>query len=414
MKSAAFIAALVAAACAQQWDFEIVDSGSVGDYVAIDRMSDGTLWLAYVSADSHIRLARKESTWVCEDLDTALVRPNSNSWPPFSFDIGPGDVIGVVGLGRLAEHRVSIWSSEELPMPMRDYAFSYDPACRPSLTFTDSLWQGCLALKTDSGWDTSVVFPGGAWWFSLTRPTWRRNGNCAITAASMWQMPGIDYYYVNLYTRDNGAWTDSALAGGLDGGGCGFAALADDFDTIHTLWSASDPYGTDELVCDGVWLDSYASIGAACLDTAGSVQCAWTRDNRLRFTVLGKPTWDVGDADAIACCDITADALSQPVIAYSRDGWIVVAHGADIVGQREEPREPTANGLRLTASVIGNVLFLPANGEGRIAKDELLDIGGRKVLDLHNGANDVSHLPEGVYFVASLGSAPTRKVVVTR
>jgi hypothetical protein len=50
----------------------------------------------------------------------------------------------------------------------------------------------------------------------------------------------------------------------------------------------------------------------------------------------------------------------------------------------------------------------------------LLDIGGRKVLDLLPGPNDVRYLPAGVYFVRSEPSAVSRepsavtKVVVQR
>ena len=117
------VAVTVTVCLAGFWEFEEVDSGSLGNCVAIDRMSDGTLWLAYVSADSCIRLAHKDSTWVCKDLDTALVRPDFQSWPSFSFDVGPGDVIGVVGMGRLGVCRRThhdrvrsrrFWSGKEL------------------------------------------------------------------------------------------------------------------------------------------------------------------------------------------------------------------------------------------------------------------------------------------------------------
>ena len=54
------------------------------------------------------------------------------------------------------------------------------------------------------------------------------------------------------------------------------------------------------------------------------------------------------------------------------------------------------------------------------ASDCLLDIGGRKVADLEPGANDVSHLASGVYFVRSEPSAASRepsavtKVILSR
>jgi hypothetical protein len=200
----AMIVSTVVVCVAGYWEFEQVDSGSLGSYVAIDKMSDGTIWLAYVNRDSAIRLAHKDTVWEYEDLDTAMVRPivvEHAYWAPFSFDIGPGDVIGATAPSRLAEHRTSGWSSEELPIPMKDLAFSYDSASRPSLTFKDSLWRGCLGVKTDSGWDTSVVFipPGYTMGFSLTRPCWRRGGNCALITADGWSMGGlIEGYDVSL------------------------------------------------------------------------------------------------------------------------------------------------------------------------------------------------------------------------
>jgi hypothetical protein len=59
-------------------------------------------------------------------------------------------------------------------------------------------------------------------------------------------------------------------------------------------------------------------------------------------------------------------------------------------------------------------------GQGVRGRSLLLDISGRKVLDLQPGANDVSRLAPGVYFVCSGPSAVSRqptavqKVVVTR
>jgi len=315
---------------------------------------------------------------------------------PFSFDIGPGDVIGVVGLGRLAERRNSGWSSEALPMPMRDMAFSYDLAGRPSLTFKDSLWRGCLGLKTDSGWDTNVVFGPSeyTWGFSLTRPAWRRNGNCALIEADVWSMGGlIDGYDVSFKRRDSGVWTDFGGTGGLDGGGCGFAALPDTSDSIHTFWSAVDNYYTNELVCDQFTLDGYTPWAAACLDDSGHVQCVWGRDGTLKFALVPEPTLDVGGVDGLSWCDITTDTLSQPVIAYcTSDGSIWVAHGVGIVGLSDRPIGPVVRGSPRVASIVRDVLFLAEAASHKPQATSLLDAAGRKVAELHAGANDVSAL----------------------
>jgi YVTN family beta-propeller protein len=86
-----------------------------------------------------------------------------------------------------------------------------------------------------------------------------------------------------------------------------------------------------------------------------------------------------------------------------------------------EENEPQASSHKLQATVVRGVLFLhgdrrPGTGD----RAAFLDISGRKVMDLKPGANDVSALAPGVYFVRSepsaVGCQPSavNKVVVTR
>ena len=81
-------------------------------------------------------------------------------------------------------------------------------------------------------------------------------------------------------------------------------------------------------------------------------------------------------------------------------------------------KTPNSEQREASATIIRSVLCLPAKGEGRMANSELLDISGRKVLDLHPGPNDVRALAPGVYFVrekpqaTSLKPQAVRKVVV--
>jgi hypothetical protein len=428
---------LVATVClAGYWEFEQVDSGSIGSYVAIDRMSDGTIWLAYVNRDSAIRLAHKDTAWEYEDLDTTMVRPGFPSWqtwPPFSFDVGFGDAIGIAGLGRLAERGDSGWLSEVLPMPMTDVAFTYDLNGQPSLTFTDSLGHGCLGVRTDSGWDTSVVFipQGYPSWFSLTRPCWRQHGNCAFMAENFWG-DLIQEYRVWLLKRDSGIWTSYGLAGGLDGSGCVFATLADSSDSIHTFWSAGDNYFTNKLIFDAESLDEWTDIGAGCLDTAGRVQCTWLaishqkmqRDGMMKFALVPEQSIDVVAVNGLSWCDITTDALSQPAIAYcTSDGSIYVAHGIDVAGLSSKPQDAAVRVSDPEASMVRGVLVLGAVGPSQNTgnRAELLDISGRKVMEPHPGVNDISRIAPGVYFVrealvqaASSKLRAVRKIVVTR
>jgi len=86
--------------------------------------------------------------------------------------------------------------------------------------------------------------------------------------------------------------------------------------------------------------------------------------------------------------------------------------------------EETPNAvLRTTnsgAAVVRGILPM-ANGKGRMASGVLLNATGRKVLDLHAGANNVSSLAPGVYFVrerSAVSGEPSavsvRKVVIAR
>jgi hypothetical protein len=134
--------------------------------------------------------------------------------------------------------------------------------------------------------------------------------------------------------------------------------------------------------------------------------------------------------------DIGADSTGHAYVVwyqpnYTR-GEIWFATNAPL-GIAEQPaRQPI--GVQPTATVVRSVLFLPAeNGDSPperlrptqrgtvpIFRAALLDISGRKVLDLQPGPNDVRKLAPGIYFVHSQQSAVGRqpsavtKVVVTR
>jgi hypothetical protein len=65
--------------------------------------------------------------------------------------------------------------------------------------------------------------------------------------------------------------------------------------------------------------------------------------------------------------------------------------------------------------VVRGVLFVPQNAPRNLPTSmKLLDVSGRSVARLHAGANDVSGLAPGVYFMASDKTERPVKVAILR
>jgi hypothetical protein len=120
--------------------------------------------------------------------------------------------------------------------------------------------------------------------------------------------------------------------------------------------------------------------------------------------------------------DIGADSAGHVYIVWRdlRYGQLWFATNNPAAVAEAPPQQPI--GVPPLATVIRNVLVLGAVGsrQNTAYRAELLDAAGRKVADLQPGANDVSKLAPGVYFIREgrgirgEGSGKTRKVVVTR
>lgn len=114
-------------------------------------------------------------------------------------------------------------------------------------------------------------------------------------------------------------------------------------------------------------------------------------------------------------CDIQLDPIRQRIFAIGCDSNAQAVYVLrDVVSGVEEKKVELSGNLSLP-TVVRNVLFLPsaASGERLAVSAYLLDIAGRRVLDLKPGANDVRFLAPGVYFIQT-GSGIERKVVITR
>jgi hypothetical protein len=119
-------------------------------------------------------------------------------------------------------------------------------------------------------------------------------------------------------------------------------------------------------------------------------------------------------------CDLSELAL--------RCKWARDFYNERLTGIAEEtPRCSTGAAEASAPTIVRNVLFLPWDMteirpgiSDRVPRPSLLDAAGRKVMDLKPGANDVSGLSPGVYFVRDVPQASShkrqavRKVVLTR
>jgi len=120
---------------------------------------------------------------------------------------------------------------------------------------------------------------------------------------------------------------------------------------------------------------------------------------------------------------------SQMLLVYQ--GWTGTVGGKNYntyrvwgkVNPSPAVAEMTKREVRMTysgATIIRGMLFLPEAPSRRPQAASLLDISGRRVKDLRPGANDVSSLSPGVYFVRSASgvmrdaSSVVTKVVIAR
>jgi hypothetical protein len=93
------------------------------------------------------------------------------------------------------------------------------------------------------------------------------------------------------------------------------------------------------------------------------------------------------------------------VVDYDAGLRVIEFYGGGV----EETRDAEARTAKPMPTVVRGVLLLPASGVERGASSVLLDAAGRKVAELHPGANDVSGLAPGVYFVRSEPAAVSRE-----
>jgi YVTN family beta-propeller protein len=188
---------------------------------------------------------------------------------------------------------------------------------------------------------------------------------------------------------------------------------------------------------------SYASVdtgysGLAVIDGSGDSLLA-----DIPMSPLWQPWALCHDSihNKVYCADYTCghvvaiDGVTNAVVCSLDVGWAPIAlawspasnrvyvanaQGSSIsVIRTTPPGVEESFGLKVLnsepiATVVRGVLFLPEASSPKHQTASLLDISGRKAMDLRPGANDVRALAPGVYFVREAQARGTRKVVITR
>ncbi len=156
---------------------------------------------------------------------------------------------------------------------------------------------------------------------------------------------------------------------------------------------------------------------AVCTDPMGWVWAAWTTRDTMPVVSYN---WGARWAEAEAVTDSTgwAEGLVSESDGRMHALFRTRSHYSVYRLERpgiEEQVTPETFRLNQTATVVRNVLLVSHSVFDTCHSEfALRDITGRKVAELHPGANDVRHLAPGVYFVRNETTAKSAKVVVQR
>jgi hypothetical protein len=203
----------------------------------------------------------------------------------------------------------------------------------------------------------------------------------------------------------------------------------------RTFYTQADSWGSPARVTNLDSLQELYYSGTLALSGDGRVHTAlMVDDTTLGYDIYYASSSDHGaswsDIEPVYVDTILSNWYPDIVVDSAGYVYIVWSHGPSNVGEiwlaTNNPaaiaEEPTQQPISAppSATVVRNVLFLAERPSTSASTSSLLDISGREVLDLKPGANDVSRLSPGVYFVREELQASShklqavRKVVVTR
>ena len=195
----------------------------------------------------------------------------------------------------------------------------------------------------------------------------------------------------------------------------------------RTFYTGPDTWGGVVAVHDTV-LSSYYNGAKLAISPDGRVHTAlmcsgitytFSTDHGASWAGLTQVN-DGGGVTQYPDIGVDSDGYAYVVWVDGREGrndiWFSTNNPAAIA--EETSHRLTGAAEANAATIVRGVLFLAERPSSSASTSSLFDTGGREVLDLSPGANDVSKLAPGVYFVRAvsrkLSTVSCQKVVVTR
>jgi len=306
----------------------------------------------------------------------------------------------------------------------------------------DGLSNGELYLKRSGD--------GGLTWGPDTRLTFRTDTldkePCLVISGNFWhlvwtQMSWTGYNMRSWYQRstDGGASWQAPSPVAQDTTSQSRPSIAVVGPSVHICWWDGRPgeygihyhgsvdngasWGPEHVLSDTLVGSDYPQLAA----TRGNVYVAFRTwpTGQLVIDYCGSTdngqTWSaettLSSVAGMGTSALAASGSRVHLVVYdNREGNFELYYKRNLNAGGVEEERSTPYALRPTPDAMivrGCLLLSEAVGGERSAKSALLlDIAGRKVLDLHPGVNDVSRLSPGVYFVQAAGAA--RKFIVQR
>lgn len=195
-----------------------------------------------------------------------------------------------------------------------------------------------------------------------------------------------------------------------------------------TLWTRTFPgvYGEGGVFSSVRMLQDHGFLLAGTDDARNGE--GWVVQTDSLGNLVWQGAWgDISEQnwDHIVCAQPTDDGgciafgSSYTFSTPSFDAWMLKidslclagVSGSRDVGLRRPATSTIARGVLLLQRDLSEV---HVGSSDRVPRPALLDATGRRVLDLRPGANNVSCLAPGVYFVKPAGNTPGAKVILQR